>query len=49
VEHFDWLDPLFDEHLETRDGRMHLSARPGLGFTLSEQGRAWTVAKAVVR
>ncbi|TFI41607.1 mandelate racemase/muconate lactonizing enzyme family protein [Rhodococcus sp. 1R11] len=49
VEHFDWLDPLFDEHLETRDGRMHLSARPGLGFTLSAQGRAWTVAKAVVR
>lgn len=49
VEHFDWLDPLFDEHLETRDGRMHLSARPGLGFTLSEQGRAWTVAKVVVR
>ncbi|WP_256979282.1 mandelate racemase/muconate lactonizing enzyme family protein [Rhodococcus sp. 06-462-5] len=49
VEHFDWLDPLFDEHLETRDGRMHLSARPGLGFTLSEQGRAWTVAKAVLR
>lgn len=49
VEHFDWLDPLFDEHLETRDGRMHLSARPGLGFTLSEQGRAWTVAKTVVR
>lgn len=49
VEHFDWLDPLFDEHLETRDGRMHLSARPGLGFTLSDQGRAWTVGKAVVR
>ncbi|OZE34365.1 enolase [Rhodococcus sp. 05-2254-6] len=49
VEHFDWLDPLFDEHLETRDGRMHLSARPGLGFTLSEQGRAWTVAKIAVR
>lgn len=49
VEHFDWLDPLFDEHLETRDGRMHLSARPGFGFTLSDQGRAWTVAKAVVR
>lgn len=49
VEHFDWLDPLFDEHLETRDGRMHLSARPGLGFKLTEQGRAWTVAKAVVR
>ena len=39
VEHFDWLDPLFNEHLETRDGRMWVSDRPGLGFTLSEQAR----------
>lgn len=46
VEHFDWLDPLFNEHLTTRDGRMWLSDRPGLGFTLSEQARAWTVAAA---
>ncbi|MFF3495470.1 mandelate racemase/muconate lactonizing enzyme family protein [Streptomyces sp. NPDC002795] len=44
VEHFDWLEPLFNERLETRDGRMHLSSRPGLGITLSEQARAWTVA-----
>ena len=43
VEHFDWLDPLFNEHLEIKDGRMHLSSRPGLGFTLSEQALAWTV------
>jgi L-alanine-DL-glutamate epimerase-like enolase superfamily enzyme len=43
VEHFDWLDPLFDERLEIRDGRMHLSDRPGLGITLSDQARAWTV------
>ncbi|MGV9713120.1 L-talarate/galactarate dehydratase [Gordonia sp. NPDC003424] len=42
VEHFDWLDPLFNEHLEIRDGRMQLSDRPGLGFTLSEQAHAWT-------
>jgi L-alanine-DL-glutamate epimerase-like enolase superfamily enzyme len=46
VEHFDWLDPLFDESLQTRDGRMYVSPRPGLGFTLSEQARAWTVATA---
>ncbi|MCF4121619.1 mandelate racemase/muconate lactonizing enzyme family protein [Antribacter sp. KLBMP9083] len=46
VEHFDWLAPLFDEQLETRDGRMYVSDRPGLGFTLSEQARAWTVATA---
>ncbi|MDT9592095.1 mandelate racemase/muconate lactonizing enzyme family protein [Nocardioides zeae] len=46
VEHFDWLDPLFNESLETRDGRMWVSDRPGLGFTLSDQARAWTVATA---
>ncbi|WP_189223868.1 L-talarate/galactarate dehydratase, partial [Saccharothrix coeruleofusca] len=43
VEHFDWLHPLFNERLETSGGRMHLSDRPGLGITLSEQARAWTV------
>ncbi|GHD02242.1 L-talarate/galactarate dehydratase [Zhihengliuella salsuginis] len=42
VEHFDWLDPLFNERLETRDGRMIVPDRPGLGVTLSEQARAWT-------
>jgi L-alanine-DL-glutamate epimerase-like enolase superfamily enzyme len=42
VEHFDWLEPLFNERLETYDGRMHLSGRPGLGITLSEQALAWT-------
>jgi L-alanine-DL-glutamate epimerase-like enolase superfamily enzyme len=48
VEHFDWLHPLFDERLEIRDGRMHLSDRPGLGVTLSEQARAWTVERVTV-
>jgi L-talarate/galactarate dehydratase len=42
VEHFEWLEPLFNERLEIRDGRMLLSARPGLGITLSAQARAWT-------
>ena len=42
VEHFDWLQPLFNEHLEIRDGRMLVPNRPGLGFTLSDQARAWT-------
>ncbi|GAA3704455.1 mandelate racemase/muconate lactonizing enzyme family protein [Zhihengliuella alba] len=42
VEHFDWLDPLFNERLETRDGRMVVPDRPGLGVTLSDQARAWT-------
>ena len=42
VEHFDWLDPLFEERLETRDGRMLVPDRPGLGVTLTGQARAWT-------
>jgi L-talarate/galactarate dehydratase len=46
VEHFDWLDPLFEERLETRDGRMLVPSRPGLGITLSEQARAWTTDSA---
>lgn len=43
VEHFDWLDPLFNEALEIKDGRMYLPDRPGLGFTLSEKMRGWTI------
>ncbi|MGH3372960.1 MAG: L-talarate/galactarate dehydratase, partial [Nocardioidaceae bacterium] len=43
VEHFEWLNPLFNERLETLDGRMLVPDRPGLGFTTSEQCRAWTV------
>jgi L-talarate/galactarate dehydratase len=42
VEHFEWLEPLFNEKLEIRDGQMWVPARPGLGFSLSEQARAWT-------
>ena len=42
VEHFDWLEPLFNERLEIKDGRMLVPTRPGLGFSLSEQARAWT-------
>lgn len=42
VEHFEWLEPLFNERLETRDGRMLVPTRPGLGVSLSDQARAWT-------
>jgi L-alanine-DL-glutamate epimerase-like enolase superfamily enzyme len=42
VEHFDWLDPLFNERLETKNGRMLVPDRPGLGVTLSDQARSWT-------
>ncbi len=46
VEHFDWLEPLFNERLEIRDGRMLVPTRPGLGLSLSERSRSWTVATA---
>jgi L-alanine-DL-glutamate epimerase-like enolase superfamily enzyme len=42
VEHFEWLDPLFNERQQTRGGRMYLPNRPGLGVTISDQARAWT-------
>ena len=45
VEHFDWLEPLFNERLEIREGRMLVPNRPGLGITLSAQARAWTREK----
>ncbi|PXX52868.1 galactarate dehydratase /L-talarate dehydratase [Nocardia tenerifensis] len=49
VEHFEWFDPLFDERMTIADGRMHLSARPGLGVSLSDRARAWTVAEYTAR
>ncbi|CAM3947955.1 Mandelate racemase/muconate lactonizing protein [Bordetella tumbae] len=42
VEHFDWLEPLFHERLETSNGRMLVPNRPGLGLTLTDQARTWT-------
>jgi L-talarate/galactarate dehydratase len=48
VEHFDWLEPLFNERLEIRDGRMLVPGRPGLGFSLSDQARAWTRESATI-
>jgi L-alanine-DL-glutamate epimerase-like enolase superfamily enzyme len=44
LEHFEWLGPLFNEQLQLEGGRMWVPDRPGLGFSLSEQARAWTVA-----
>lgn len=41
VEHFEWLEPLFNERLEVKDGRMIVPTRPGLGLSLSEQAKAW--------
>ena len=48
VEHFDWLEPLFNERLEIGNGRMQVPTRPGLGLSLSEQARAWTREQAEV-
>ena len=42
VEHFEWLEPLFNERLEIADGRMLVPTRPGIGVSISEQARAWT-------
>lgn len=46
VEHFEWLEPLFNERLETRDGRMLVPTRPGLGLSLSERVAGWTAQEA---
>ncbi|MBF8189490.1 mandelate racemase/muconate lactonizing enzyme family protein [Nonomuraea sp. K274] len=45
VEHFEWLEPLFNERLEIRDGRMIVPDRPGIGVTLSEQAGKWTAER----
>ncbi len=36
VEHFEWLEPLFNERLRIEEGRMFVPDAPGLGFTLSD-------------
>ncbi len=46
VEHFEWLEPLFNERLTIAEGRMRVPTRPGLGVSLSEQARRWTREKA---
>jgi L-alanine-DL-glutamate epimerase-like enolase superfamily enzyme len=46
VEHFEWLNPLFNERIDIHDGRMWLPDRPGLGFSLSEQMRTLTKESA---
>lgn len=48
VEHFEWLEPLFNERLEIANGRMMVPTRPGLGLSLSDQARAWTRESAEI-
>ncbi|MFD7472171.1 enolase C-terminal domain-like protein [Streptomyces sp. NPDC059837] len=43
VEHFEWLEPMFNERLEIAEGRLTIPDRPGLGLSLSEQTVSWTV------
>ncbi len=44
VEHFEWLEPAFNERLEIRDGHMLVPNRPGLGLSLHERVAGWTLA-----
>ncbi len=46
VEHFEWLDPLFEERIDIHDGQIFVPDRPGLGFTLTERMRSLTVETA---
>ncbi len=46
VEHFEWLEPMFNERLTIEGGRMQVPNRPGFGFSLSEQARRWTAERA---
>jgi L-talarate/galactarate dehydratase len=46
LEHFEWLGPMFNEPMQLNNGRMHVSDRPGLGFSLSEQAIRWTTETA---
>lgn len=48
VEHFEWLEPLFNERLRIKDGRMLVPDRPGLGVTLSDRVAGWTREEAEV-
>lgn len=42
VEHFEWFEPLFNERLEIKNGRMIVPTQPGLGISLSERASGWT-------
>jgi L-alanine-DL-glutamate epimerase-like enolase superfamily enzyme len=46
LDHFEWLEPMFNERLELRNGRMWVPNRPGLGFSLSNQALQWTADSA---
>ncbi|MDF1589950.1 MAG: mandelate racemase/muconate lactonizing enzyme family protein [Desulfobacterales bacterium] len=43
LEHFEWLEPLFNERLKINNGQIEVPNQPGLGFSLSTQMRQWTM------
>jgi len=45
IEHFEWLEPLFEERLQIKDGRMVVPTQPGLGLTISDRVYEWTQAE----
>jgi L-alanine-DL-glutamate epimerase-like enolase superfamily enzyme len=45
VEHFEWFEPLFNERLVIKDGRMIVPDRPGIGVSLSERAGTWTTQR----
>lgn len=42
VEHFEWLEPLFNERIKICDGKMVVPTGHGLGFSISPAAREWT-------
>ena len=48
VEHFDWLEPLFNERLTIADGRMQVPTGPGLSLSVSEEAAGWVEAREEV-
>lgn len=47
VEHIEWLEPMFNETIEIRDGKMIVPDRPGLGLTLSDEMKKSTLSNSV--
>jgi len=48
VEHFDWLEPLFNEHFALKDGRIWLNRDTGMGLTLSDKAREYTAQSCTI-
>lgn len=49
VEHFEWLEPLFNERLEVKGGEILVPDRLGIGLTLSDMAKSWVVQEKEFR